>query len=68
MPHFKALGIMNLQYEIRNYHKFIIKAQVTIFLSGTDVMIPIHFSPLVLHVFTTIINQERDKNAARGKQ
>ena len=44
MPHFKAFGLMNLQYEIRICHKIHNKGtmsqwqiQVTIFLSGTDV-------------------------------
>ena len=44
MPHFKAFGMMNLQYEIRICHKIHnngkmsqSKIQVTIFLSGTDV-------------------------------
>ena len=44
MPHFKAFGTINLQYEIRICHKIHIKCtmsqwqvQVTIFLSGTDV-------------------------------
>ena len=45
MPHFKAFGMMNLQYEVRICHKIHNKGrmsqwqiQVTIFLSGTDVM------------------------------
>ena len=45
MPPFKAFGMMNLQYEIRICHKIHNKGtmsqsqiQVTIFLSGTDVM------------------------------
>ena len=44
MPHFKAFGMMNLQYEIRICHKIHNKGtmsqwqiKVTIFLSGTDV-------------------------------
>ena len=44
MPHFKAFGMMNLQYEIRICHKIHNKGtmsrwqiQVTIFLSGTDI-------------------------------
>ena len=44
VPHFKAFGMMNLQYEITICHKIHIKGtmsqwqmQVTIFLSGTDV-------------------------------
>ena len=44
MPHFKAFGMMNLQYEVRICHKIHNKGrmskwqiQVTIFLSGTDV-------------------------------
>ena len=44
MHHFKAFGIMNLQYKIRICHKIQNKGkmrqlqmQVTIFLSGTDV-------------------------------
>ena len=44
MPHFKAFGMMNLQYGIRICHKIHNKGtmslwqiQVTIFLSGTDV-------------------------------
>ena len=44
MPHFKAFGMMNLQYEIRICHKIHNKGtmsrwqiQVTIFLSGADV-------------------------------
>ena len=44
MPHFKAFGMMNLQYEIRICHKthdkgttIKLPTQVTIFLSGTDV-------------------------------
>jgi hypothetical protein len=43
MPHFKAFGMMNLQYEIRICNKIHnkdtmgqLKIQVTIFLSGTD--------------------------------
>jgi len=43
MPHFKAFGMMNLQYETRICHKICNKGtmsrwqiQVTIFLSGTD--------------------------------
>ena len=44
MPHFKAFGMMNLQYEIRICHEIhdkgptLIATQVTIFLSGTDVI------------------------------
>ena len=45
MPHFKACGMINLQYEIRICHKIHDKGtmskcqyiQVTIFLSGTVV-------------------------------
>ena len=48
MPHFKAFGMMNLQYEMRICHKIHDKGtmsihmtlQVTIFLSGTDVSRP----------------------------
>ena len=47
MPHFKAFGMMNLQYEIRICQKIHDKGtmsqwqiQVTIFLSGTDVKSP----------------------------
>ena len=48
MPHIKAFGIMNLQYEVRICHKIHNKGtmshlqiQVTIFLSGTDVTMAI---------------------------
>ena len=44
MPHFKAFGMWNLQYEIETCHEINNKGtvsqwliQVTIFLSGTDV-------------------------------
>ena len=42
MPHFKAYGMMNLQYEVRICHKIHNKgtmSQLTIFLSGTDVIL-----------------------------
>ena len=45
MPHFKAFGMMNLQYEKRFVKKIHnkgamsqLQVQVTIFLSGTDVI------------------------------
>ena len=44
MPHFKAFGMRNLQYEIETCHKIYnngtvcpLLIQVTIFLSGTDI-------------------------------
>ena len=46
MPHFKAFGMRNLQYEIETCHKIhnngtmsLWLFQVTIFLSGTDVTV-----------------------------
>ena len=57
MPHFKAFRMMNLQYEVRICHKIYNKGtiQVTIFLSGTDVILTFArtVTLLILH---TIVN------------
>ena len=55
MPHFKAFGMMNLQYEVRICHKIHNKGtmsqwqiQVTIFFSGTDVTTSLQTDTLIL--------------------
>jgi hypothetical protein len=73
MPHFKAFGMMNLQYEIRICQKVHIKGtmsqwqiQVTIFLSDTDVSLgPTKIGPdlgyKVALILRVILNRMADR-------